>query len=62
MIKYSDIKTVYEQQRLFLQNDESLRRESLASLPTDKIRTDEGWIQVLPAYCCFKGGDWESNR
>lgn len=35
MIKYSDIKIVYEQQRLFLQNDESLKRESLASLPTD---------------------------
>lgn len=35
MIKYSDIKIVYEQQRLFLQNDESLKRESLASLPMD---------------------------
>lgn len=35
MVKYSDIKAVYEEQRSFLKDNKSLKREALASLPTN---------------------------
>ena len=35
MVKFSDIKEVYNQQQEFFKHDESLSRELLATLPVD---------------------------